>query len=247
MATAFDVITSALKLVNVLADGEEPNDDTANQGLSVLTDMIDSWNAQRLAIFTTRSDDFPYVLNKQSYTLGAGGDFNIPRPAQIDGVSTILLNPDPSNPIEVPLTMWTVDQWQNNVPVKTVTGSFPLAVYDDGNFPLRTLNFWPIPHDQQNSVRIYSWQALATPPLLTSAMAFPPGYAEAFRYNLAVRMAAQFGVDPSKYASVTVASIAISSMATVKTMNAPDLTLQSDLLPQPAGYNYRADLFGIGW
>lgn len=245
MPTAFAVITSALKLVGVLADGEQPSIDTANQGLSVFNDMLDGWNADRLAIFTTRSDDFPYVLNQQSYTLGAGGNFNIPRPARIDSMSSILLN-DPSNPVEVPIAMYSVDEWQNEVPVKVVTGNFPLLCYDDGNFPLRTLNFWPIPTQQPNSVRIYSWQALAAQ-TLNSQVSFPPGYAEAFRYNLAVRMAAEFGVSESKYAAATVVSIAVQSMARIKTMNAPDLDLRSDLLPSPAGYNYRADLFGMGF
>jgi hypothetical protein len=41
--------------------------------------------------------------------------------------------------------------------------------------------------------------------------------------------------------------MAIQTMARIKTMNAPSLELQSDLIPFPAGYNYRADLFGIGF
>jgi hypothetical protein len=245
MATALDIITSALKLTAVLADGETPDINTANQGLSVLNDMIDAWNADRLAIYTTRSDDFPYVLGKQSYTLGSGGDFDIPRPARIDAMSTMLIQ-NPSNPIEVPITLFSVDDWQLKVPVKQVNGSFPLICYDTGDFPLRTLNFWPIPSQQQNAVRIYSWQALAAQ-TLQSQVSFPPGYAEAIRYNLAVRIAAEFGVDPSKYAASTVATLAVQGLARIKTMNAPDLELQSDLMPYPGSYNYKADLFGIGW
>jgi len=241
MATASDIITSALKLAGILADAELPSISDANQGLSVFNDMIDSWNAERNAIFTTRTDDFPYVLGKQSYTLGTGGDFNIPRPARIDAMSTILLT-DPSNPVEVPLTLFTVDDWQTKVPVKKVDGSFPLICYDTGDFPLRTLNFWPIPTQQQNSVRIYSWQALPAQTLLAQ-VSFPPGYAEAIRYNLAVRIGAEFAAP----ISATVATLAIQGLARIKTMNAPDLELQSDLIPSPAGYNYRADLFGMGF
>lgn len=245
MPTAYDVINSALRLVGVLAGEEAASSSDANQSLTVFNDMIDAWNAERQAIFTTRSDDFPLVLNQQSYTLGIGGDFNIPRPARIDGMSSILLNPSPSNPTEIPITMYTVEEWQNYVPVKQVTGTFPLICYDDGNFPLRTLNFWPIPTQEQNNVRIYGWQALAAQTLV-SQVSFPPGYAEALRYNLAVRLAAEFAVDPSKYSAAVVATIAIQGLARIKTMNAPELFLQSDLVPSPAGYNYKADLFGIG-
>jgi len=239
MATAFDLVTSALRLIGVLADGETPSDVNANTGLSVLNDMIDAWNAERQAIFTTRSDDFPFVLGQQSYTLGLTGNFNIPRPARIDGMSAILLD-NPSNPIEVPLVMFTVDQWQTEVPVKVVDSSFPQICYDDGGFPLRTLNFWPIPTTQPNSVRIYSWQALAAQTLV-SVVSFPPGYAEALRYNLAARLGAEF----NSPASSVVIALAQQGLARIKTMNAPELLLRSDLIASPAGYNYKADLFGI--
>src|SRR6185437_16676483 len=132
---ANDLISSALRLIGVASPGEIPELDALNDGLMVLDQMIDSWNADRLAIFTTTSTDFPFVLNKQVYTLGSGGDFDIPRPAQIDAMSVILLS-DPSNPIEVPISMYTVAQWQDNIPVKSVDGSFPLICYDDGGFPL---------------------------------------------------------------------------------------------------------------
>jgi len=39
----------------------------------------------------------------------------------------------------------------------------------------------------------------------------------------------------------------VESLATVRRMNAPDLGLKSDLLATDAGYNYKADMFGIPW
>lgn len=241
MATALDLISSSLRLVKVVAAGEPTPIDVANDALMVLNDMIDSWNAQRLAIYTTRSEDFPLVLNKQSYTMGPGGDFDTARPARIDGMSSILMY-NPQNPVEVPISMFTVDEWQNQVPVKKVSGSFPLICYDTGDFPLRALNFWPIPTEQPgNLIRIYSWQALPAQ-TLTSQVTLPPGYRQAFRYNLAVLLAPEFDapLDPA------IAAIATSSFAVLKTMNAPELDLRSDLVPDPSGWDYKSDLFGIG-
>jgi len=42
-----------------------------------------------------------------------------------------------------------------------------------------------------------------------------------------------------------VAKIAVESLAMVKTQNAPDLNLISDLQTNPAGYQWKADMFGI--
>lgn len=272
--TAMSLIASALRLIRVLATGESPQPTEAADALVVFDQMIDAWNADRLAVFTTRADDFALIPGKQSYTFGIGGDFNSNRPAQIDSMSAIL-TVNPGNPIEVPIDMYSVSDWQNKVPVKNVPGTFPLICYDDGGFPLRTLNFWPIPQ-QANSVRIYSWQPLGlastsatatdqlgypyqitiestdgalqvqkvqnqVPLTLQTSISFPPGYAEAFRYNLAVRLADEYGVD----VPANVGRVAITSLATVRSMNAPDLSLQSDLVPSPAGYNWKADMFGI--
>lgn len=239
MSTALDLIASSLRLIDVVAAGEPVPLDMANDSLMVMNDMIDSWNADRLAIYTTRSDDYNYQANKQSYTLGAGGDFNMARPPQIDAMSTIIEN-NPTNPVELPIALYTVEDWQKKVPVKTVSGTIPLLCYDDGGFPFRTLSFWPIPSDPTNKVRIYSWQALAAQ-TLTAQVTMPPGYRQAYRYNLAVLLAAEF----SAPVPAIVAQIANESLGRVKILNAPDLEISSDLVNDPAGYNFAADWFGL--
>lgn len=240
MATALDLISSALRLINVMAAGEQTPIDMANDSLLVLNDMIDSWNADRLAIYTVQSTDFPFVLGQQTYTLGTGGNFNLARPPKIEGMSTIQLT-NPSTPVEIPIALYTWEEWQNQVPVKNVSGSIPLICYDDQAFPNRNLNFWPIPFDQPNSVRIYYWAALPAQ-MLAAAVSFPPGYRQAFRYNLAALLAAEF----AQPVPAVVAEIAVDSLARVKAMNMPELVLQSDLIPDPSGWNYKADMFGIG-
>lgn len=242
--TAAQLLSSSLRLVGVLAAGEQMAPEDAEDAMAVFGDMVDSWNADRSSIFTTGSNDFPFVFGKQAYTLGVGGDFAMARPPNIDGMSTILLS-DPTNPVEIPLALYTVQQWQEQLPVKQVNGTFPLLCYDDGGFPLRTLNFWPIPQDQPSLCRIYGWQPLSAPASYATPITFPPGYAEAFRYNLAIRLQAEFA--PEKQLSPLVQQIAVESLGRVKTMNAPVLQLRSDLVLDPDNYNWKADMFGIPW
>lgn len=234
-----DLIASSLRLIGVLASGEPVPIEEANDALMVLDQMVDAWNADRLAIYATGSQDFPFVVGQQAYMMGPGGDFNTERPPRIDSISAMLLE-NPSNPIEVPMSMFTVDEWQKQMPVKVVNSSFPQVCYDDGGFPLRTLSFWPIP-TYPNAARIYSWQDLTLPPTLQTVLSFPPGYAEAFRYNLAARLSAEFAAP----LPALVGQIAIDSMARIRNMNLPELGLRSDLMVSEGGYNYKADLFGI--
>jgi len=239
---ALALIASSLRIIKVLASGEPVPIEEANDSLMVLNQMLDAWNADRLAIYTTNTADFALVSGQQAYTLGIGGDFNTTWPARIDSMSAILLN-NPTNPIEVPMDMYSVEDWQTKLPVKNVPGSFPLICYDDGGFPLRTLSMWPIPQGQAVNVRVYSWQGLGMPANLQANMNFPPGYAEAFRYNLALRLNGEFD---GKMSQADMA-IAVESLARIKSMNAPSLELRSDYCPSSDGSRYRAEMFGLGY
>src|ERR1035438_2935914 len=89
--TTLDMITRALRLINVVAASELPTSDEANDALEDFQDMVDSWNADSLSIFTTSAADYPLTLNQQAFTLGPGGDFDTTRPSKIIGTSAILL------------------------------------------------------------------------------------------------------------------------------------------------------------
>lgn len=198
----------------MLASGEVPSGAEQADALVILQQMIDSWNAERLNIFTLTISEFPLVPGQQTYTLGTGGNFNIPRPPKIERISIVsLLNP--AQPLELPLEMLTDRGWQA-VPVKLIGSTLPTMVYDDGAFPLRNLNFWPYPTIVDN-VRIYGWTPVVSYSDLTTDLLFPPGYLKAMRYALAVDLAPEFGssVPPE------VAVQAQMSIAKIKVMNAP--------------------------
>jgi hypothetical protein len=53
MASAGDIINGSLRLIGVLAEGETPSAETAQDALSAMNEMIASWNTERLAVFST--------------------------------------------------------------------------------------------------------------------------------------------------------------------------------------------------
>lgn len=238
--TANDLISSALRLIGVLASGETPSAPEANDGLTILNQMLDAWSTERLALFTVqRQVVIPAVL-KQAYTVGAGGDFNIPRPPRIDRVGVISLT-NAVQPLELPVEMLTDVGWEA-IPVKNISSSLPLKVWNDLGYPLMTLSFWPIPNVQVNFA-LYTWTALNQFPDLVTDEEFPPGYLKALRYNLAVDLAPEFG----REVPPVVAAQAISSKATIKSMNSVPLDLRCDeaTVNQRGGrYNWLADTTG---
>lgn len=236
---ALDLISSAARLAGFLASGEPLQGNEASDCLLILQQMMDEWQADGLKVFTTRIDTFPLVLGTQAYTLGTGGNFNIPRPASIHRMGCQILS-NPTQPSEVPITLLDDDGWAN-VRVKNIGGSYPLFCYDDGGFPLRTLNFWVIPGLVCNVV-IYSWQPLSTwTDLSTVDLTFPPAYAQAIRYNLAIALHAEF---PDKQLEPEVVQIAMSSLAALKDINLPAPILRCDPGLSGTGvamYDWRSD------
>ena len=73
--TANDQINGALRLLGVLAEGETPSAATSQDALTALNQMIDSWNTERLSIFSTQDQVFSWLPNVLNRTLGPTGDF----------------------------------------------------------------------------------------------------------------------------------------------------------------------------
>lgn len=231
--TPIDIISSALRLVGSLGTGEVPSASELKDAAIVLNDMLDAWNAERLSVYTVQrtindQNGVPLSLTggKQSYSLGnqiGTEDFFLPRPARLERVS-IMYSASQQTPVELAMEMLDDVEWQA-ISNKSTPSILPQVCWDDGGFPDRNLSFWPIP-TQANPVVLYPWgQLTSQSPTswladLQNPVSFPPGYSEAIRYNLALRLAAEFPGDMNKLPLVM--KIAAESKARIQSINAPE-------------------------
>lgn len=229
-----------MRQIGVLSTGETLSDSLAADGFMVLNGMMDSWNADRLAIFTIGIDTFFLTPGQQTYTMGLGGNFNVPRPAKIERASIVQLN-NTTQPLELAIEMVDYEGWQA-IPVKNITSTLPTVVYDDGEYPYRNLSYWPIPTVAVQT-KLYDWTALKSFPDLVSDITFPPGYQEAIRYNLAMRLIAEMPANFNQIMVSTTLQLATESLARIRSMNLPTLNAHVDpyLLDQHGYYNYYSD------
>jgi hypothetical protein len=58
--TAGQQIERALRLLGVLAEGETPSAATSQDALMALNQMIDSWQTERLSVFSTQDQIFTW-------------------------------------------------------------------------------------------------------------------------------------------------------------------------------------------
>ena len=211
--TAGDQINGALRLIGQLAEGEEPSAATANDALAALNQMIDSWNTERLSVFSTQDQVFSWLPGFATRTLGPTGDFVGNRPILVDD-STYFR--DPSSNISFGIKLINQQQY-NGIAVKTVTSTYPQVMFVNMTYPDITMTVYPVP-TKVLEWRIISVEELTTAALLSTPLAFPPGYLRAFKYNLACEIAPEFGVEPSPQ----VQRIAMTSKRNLKRINNPD-------------------------
>ena len=57
----------------------------AEDGRRMLNNMVSGWRTQFGTVVAVERTIFPVVANKQTYTIGLGGDFNVPRPVTVVG------------------------------------------------------------------------------------------------------------------------------------------------------------------
>jgi hypothetical protein len=225
--TATDFIKSALRLVGSLRSGLALTNDELLDCLVVANSMLDAFSIERTqipAVTIQALDENQVALtlkaNQAAYTLGnvkQNEDFLLPRPSRVERVS-ILYSASQQTPVERPLEMVDDVGWQA-ISNKSTPSLLPEVCFVDQSnavFPDTVLYFWPVP-TQANPVVLYTWSLLQQFTDLKTKFLFPPGYAEMLRYQLAIRLAAEFPCDMQKFAIVK--DLAIEAKARVAGIN----------------------------
>jgi hypothetical protein len=213
--SAGDQINRALRLLGVLAEGETPSAATSQDALMALNQMIESWNTERLAVFSTQDQVFlwPAGVGNQTRTLGPTGNFVGLRPILIDDATYFR---DPGTNVSFGVKLINQQQY-NGIAVKTVTSTYPQVLFVNNTFPDMTMTIYPVP-TRELEWHFVSVEELSNPATLATELYFPPGYLRAFAYNLAMEIAPEFGVEPSPQ----VQRIAMTSKRNLKRINNPD-------------------------
>jgi hypothetical protein len=226
------LIAGAMRTLGALGTGESPSAAEAQDGLAALNDMIDTWAAEHLTIPVTTRSTYSLVAATQTYTIGPGvaaPNFDQVRPVSLAGVG-ILLTDSPT--IETPLDPFTEDEWRE-LALKTQSGTPTRYIYG-GTAPAGTLTLWPVP-DAADTLAVYWPTPLTAFADLTTDYSLPRAYAEALRYNLAVRLSSEFG----KPLTQIVKDLADEFLGTVKRSNKQlsDLRVDAALLGHSGGFN----------
>ena len=211
MATSVhDICTGALQNIGAVAIEETPSAAELVGAMNVLNNMIEAWNTERLSVYGVTPETFALVSGQATRTIGTGGNFNTARPVRIVKAE---IQDAGGTSYDCEIT----ENYQDYAEIKVTSTSsvLPTLIYDDGNFPLKTLYFWPVPSDSSYSVVLWNMRQLSGFTSLSDTVTVPPGYKRALEYNLSLELGPKYG----KKATADLIQLAITSKATIQRVN----------------------------
>lgn len=228
--TAQDIIDRALRSLSVLGQGDSASGQQSSDALDSLNDMIESWATEPNMVYQVSQDVIPLVVNKKDYTIGLGAfDVNTVRPDEI--IQAFIR----WNSVDYPVRVVNRERYESLI-VKDLGTNLPEYLYYDTGFPASTIRLWGKPN-MATSLYIDSTKPFAGFATLASAVSFPPGYARALRYNLAVELMPEYQVN-----NVRVDKMALESKNGIKRTNivSPDARFDSAI---PSSHRGRFNIF----
>lgn len=219
--TALTLITNALLDIGVLADEETPSASQAAGGLRKLNNMLEAWNIEDLLVYGQTAYTLPTVSNKAVYTVGVGGDLNIPRPNFINAATLRDTAQTPANQLDYPLYIMSDAEWVD-VSFKLQTANWPAyGIYFNYTYPLIQVYLNPVPTSSQYNVILWI-EGQLTSFSLNDTVTLSPGYKRALESNLSIEMAGSYGIEVPP----SVVKIAQESKARLKIKNYRTNTLK---------------------
>lgn len=223
MATVRDLISGSLRLLGVRGQGEAASGAEATDALAVLNELIDSFNATGSLLYTTTTKVYPLVSTTNPITFGPTGMIvETVRPTSLVGAWWRDTSNNPAN--DFPLTVLS-DADYGDIVSKGDTSQYPYAIYMDRQWPNANIYLWPAPSDTSKSLVLQFSSPLSGYTSLNDTESLPPAYRQMLRFNLAMMLAPEYGLEPPQSVMLT----AISSRQLVEQANFKPYQMEYDI------------------
>lgn len=223
MTTGLDIAKKGLKTAGVIGLGMQPLAEDTNDAFNALNNMISEWQLKKFLVYHL-VDSSVMSTGALSYSVGVGGNINLPwRPDRIEA-AYIRQFPTGGNAVDTPMRVLEAREDYAMIQNKTLQG-FPYVIWYDADFPLGHIFPYPVPTTGLYETHILTKGVLARFANPAAVYTFPPEYLAALEFNLAnrIRVGYRMGEDPhlSKMCSASLRTIR-GANAQIKRLTIPD-------------------------
>ncbi len=190
-ATANTVINAALRIIGGVAQGETPTASQTSEALEALNFMVKSFMADGMPLWAIKQYTVTLTDGNATYTIGEGATVNTPKPMKV--IDAFLHNT--STEIDIPLRIVTRQEY-NLLGNKTSSGQ-PVQIFYEPLLTTGILHVYPVPDStvaaDRNIVLVYQ-RPFEDLDVVGNDFDFPSEWLDALKYNLADRLALEYGV-----------------------------------------------------
>lgn len=223
-----ELLSASLRKIGALSSGETLETSRQNEALSALQSMLRSWGSLSTNVFVSTKETVSLVSGRVVYTWGMGGQINSVRPYQVLGafIRDIAGQDHSVNVI--------TESAYRDITLKSLSGR-PYSAFFHQTYPLGSLYVFPVAVDAEelHLETIKPFTETSSFSAVGNTLAFPGYYEEAIIFNLAIRLAPEYG----KTVAAEVTAIAHSSYNYMITRNAIDKS-EPVAIHVPAGLDY---------
>lgn len=183
-------IEAALRTLGVLALDQTPSSTEYTNALIKLNALVGEFRTKGLMVWDRTTYTMSLTSGTSSYTIGTGQTLNTPYPVHL--LQAVRL--DSTSETRIPLEV--ISDFNYNL-LPTSTSGVPIQVTYQPKVNLGVIKVWPEPdsYSQTNvTIQLTYLRPIEYFSLSTDTADFPEEWVSAIIYNLAVRMAPEYGV-----------------------------------------------------
>lgn len=223
ITTVSDILTSSLRALGVLFEGETPSAAKIQGALDAMNLMTDELSD--IIVYASVSEDLTLIPGQAAYTIGTGGNFNTGWPTNILNQCYVRDISGGSN-VDYPVSVIGEAEY-NSIDVKD-TQSIPESVWYDPQYPLGVLTFYYVP-DKAYTFHLVSDKTMSELTSLTAAISLPPIYKSFLKWNTAQVLGADYPGAVSQPNFALISAMAQRSLSIVQRINAANKVEQAVL------------------
>lgn len=189
--TRDQIITSALRMIGAIAQGESPTATQISEAAEALNIMIKAWEADGMPLWGLEESDITLVAGVNLYQIGIGKSVNIPKPLKVIQA----WNRDTISSVDIPMRIITKQEY-NILGNKTTSGN-PIQIFYQPMLDYGELHIFPTPSTQeatQNKIYLVYQRPFEDFLISGNNPDFPQEWLEAIKYGLAARLAPEYGM-----------------------------------------------------
>lgn len=180
------LITGALRLAGVIAQGETPSASQVSDAATTLNMMVKAWMADGMPLWAIRTITITPVANQNTYTYSTP---KLLKPLQA-------WNRQTASQVDIPMRMISRQEY-NILGNKSTTGN-PIQLFFNPDLSSTEIKLFPTPDATaaaQNVIYIVAQVPYQDFDSATDTPDFPQEWYEAIKYGLAVRLAGEYNID----------------------------------------------------